>query len=113
MSSSPLPTSSPALDQWRPTGERLTYADVAWTGAGFGVVMHMTLNFFSVAIPSLERLLFLFAPAERFAFALTRDSFPLARFILLIASEAVFWALAGVALLALWRELIAFVRRIL
>jgi len=107
-----LPNSSPALDQWRPTGEKLTYADVAWTGAGVGVVMHATLNLFSVAIPSLERLLFLFAPAQRFAFALTRDSFPLATWLVLILSEAVFWALAGVALLALWRELVAFVRRV-
>jgi hypothetical protein len=107
------PTSSPALDQWRPTGERLTYKDVAWTGAGAGVVMHATLNFFSVAIPALERFLVLFAPAQRFAFAVTRDSFPLATWLVLILSEAVFWALVGVALLALWREVAALVRRVL
>jgi hypothetical protein len=51
------------------------------------------------------------ASAQRFAFAITRGTFPLATWLVLILSEAAFWALAGVALLAVWRELVALVRR--
>lgn len=104
-------TATPALEQWRPQGDRLSWSDAGWSGAAWGLSMYASLNFFSVAIPSLERLLVLFAPAERFAHALTQDALPLATFIILLASQAVFWALVGVALLAAVREVAWLVRR--
>lgn len=73
--------------------------------------MHAALNFFSVAIPALERFLVLFAPAERFAFALTGNAEPLATWLVLLASQAVYWALIGVLILAVVREAIELVRR--
>jgi hypothetical protein len=73
--------------------------------------MHAALNFFSVAIPVLERLLVVFAPAERFAFALTRDADPIATWLVLLASQAIFWALVGVAILAAVREVVELIRR--
>ena len=104
-------TTTPPLEQWRPQGDRLSWSDAAWSGAAWGLAMYASLHFFSVAIPSLERLLFLFTPAERFAHALTQNALPLATFIVLLASQAVFWALVGVALLAAVREVVWLVRR--
>jgi hypothetical protein len=111
MASPAIPVSSPALDQWRPQGDRLSYSDAAWCGAAFGVVMHASLHFFSVAIPVLERFLVVFAPAELFAFALTRNADPIATWLLLLASQALFWALVGVLMLAAVREAVELVRR--
>jgi hypothetical protein len=109
-----LPLSSDALDQWRAErGERLTYSEVAWVGASTAIVAHATLHFFSVVIVGLDRLLFAFAPAERFAFALTEGSTPLARWLLLIVSVGVWGALIGIALLSLVHELTDGVRRLL
>lgn len=104
-------TTTPPLEQWRPQGDRLSWSDAAWSGAAWGLSMYAALHFFSVAIPALERFLVLFVPAERFAQALTRDALPLATFIVLMASQAVFWALVGVALLAAVREVVWLVRR--
>ena len=104
-------TTTPPLEQWRPQGDRLSWSDAAWSGAAWGLSMYASLHFFSVAIPALERLLFVFAPAERFAHALTQDALPLATFIVLLGSQAVFWALVGVALLAAVREVVWLVRR--
>lgn len=106
-----LMSSTPASDLWRPTGDRLTYADVGWTGAAWGVAMHATLSFFSVAMPTLRPLVALFAPAERFAFAITEQAAPMARWLVLITVQAVFWALVGIAALAAWREIEALVRK--
>lgn len=104
-------TTTPPLEQWRPQGDRLSWSDAAWSGAAWGLAMYVSLHFFSVAIPSLERLLVLFAPAERFAQVLTQNALPLATFILLLASQAAFWALVGVAILAAFREIAWLVRR--
>lgn len=105
-------TTTPALEQWRPQGDRLSWSDAAWSGAAWGLVMHAALNFFSVAIPTLERLLVVFAPAERFAFAITRNADPIATWLMVLASQAAFWALVGVALLAAVREIVWLVRRV-
>ena len=75
--------SSPALDQWRPNGDRVSYSDAAWMGVATAIVMHASLHFFSVAIPSLEPLLVVFGPPQRFAFALSSGANPLARWLLL------------------------------
>jgi hypothetical protein len=105
--------SSPALDQWRPNGDRLSYKDVGWCGAALGIVMHAALNFFSVAIPSLERLLAVFGPPERLAFGLTEGANPLATWMLLLLAVAAWGAFAGIALLALVHEATDLVRRAL
>ena len=80
--------SSEALDQWRPNGDRLSYNDVGWSGAAVGIVMHASLHFFSVAIPSLERGLALFGPPERLAFGLTDGFNPLATWLSLLLAVA-------------------------
>lgn len=111
MASAPtFPASSPALDQWRPQGDRLSWSDAAWSGAAWGLVMHASLHFFSVPIPALGRFLVLFAPAERFAYAITVDARPIATWLVMLASQAVFWALVGVAILAAVREVVWLVR---
>lgn len=92
--------SSEAADLWRPNGDRLSYSDAGWIGASGGIVMHAALNFFSVAIPSLEPLLAPFAPAQSFAFALTANVAPLGRWLMLLLSEGVFWAIVAMLLLA-------------
>jgi hypothetical protein len=91
--------SSEAADLWRPNGDRLSYSDAGWIGASGGVVMHAALNFFSVAIPSLEPLLAPFSPAQNFAFALTANVAPLGRWLMLLLCEGVFWAVAVMLLL--------------
>ena len=105
--------SSPALDQWRPEGDRLSFNDAGWCGAALGIVMHASLHFFSVAIPSLERLLAVFGPPERLAFGLTENLDPLATWMLMLIAVAVWGALVGVALLALVHEATDLVRRVL
>jgi hypothetical protein len=105
--------SSDALDQWRPEGDRLSFKDVAWSGAAVGVVMHAALNFFAVAMPALERLLAVFGPPERLARGLTAGFDPLATWLLLLPSIAVWGALVGVALLAVVHETTDLVRRLL
>lgn len=99
------------MEAWRPDGDRLRYADAGWAGAAWGVAMHATLSLFSVAMPSLRPLLALFAPAERLALAITDSAAPIARWLCLLTVQGVFWALVGVAVLGLWRELEALVRR--
>jgi hypothetical protein len=99
-SPSQFSVSSEAADLWRPNGDRLSYSDAAWCGASFGIVMHAALNFFSVAIPSLEGLLVLFAPAQSFAFAVTSADNPLGRWLALIVCQGVYWAIISVVLLA-------------
>jgi hypothetical protein len=105
--------SSEALDQWRPNGDRLSYKDVGWCGAALGVVMHASLHFFSVAIPSLERFLVVFGPPERLAFGLTDGLNPLGTWLLLLVSVAAWGAFAGIALLALVHETTDLVRHLL
>jgi hypothetical protein len=105
--------SSPALDQWRPLGDRLSYSDVGWCGAALGIVMHASLHFFSVAIPSLERLLAVFGPPERLAYGLTEGFNPLATWMLLLVAVAAWGALSGVAILALVHEATDLIRRAL
>ena len=107
-----LPLSSDALDQWRAErGERLTYSEVGWVGASVAIVAHATIHFFSVAIIALDRLLVVFGPAERFAFALTEGSAPIARWLLLLLSVGVWGALIAVALLSAVHEATDAVRR--
>lgn len=100
MASPTYPLSSDVLDQWRPNGDRLSYNDVGWSGAAVGVVLHAALHFFSVAIPSLERLLVVFGPPERLAFGLTEGFNPLATWFLLLLSVAAWGAFSGIAILA-------------
>jgi hypothetical protein len=108
---SEFPISSDALEQWRNGGgERLTYSEVGWIGASVSVVMHATLSFFSVVIADLERLLVVFAPAQRFAFELTEGSEPLARWLALLFTLAIWGALIAVSLLATVHELTDAVR---
>ena len=112
--SSTFPVSSPALDQWRAeAGERLTYSEVAWTGAAVALITHATVHFFSVAIPALERLLIVFGPPEQLAFGITREINPLATWLLLILAVATWGALIGVALLSAVHEATDGVRRML
>lgn len=92
--------SSPALDQWRPNGDRLSYKDVGWSGAAVGIVIHAALHFFSVAMPALERLLVVFGPPERVAYGLTEGFNPLATWMLLLLAVAAWGAFSGIALLA-------------
>jgi hypothetical protein len=101
------------LDQWRPEGDRLSFKDVGWCGAALGIVMHASLHFFSVAIPSLERLLAVFGPPERLAFGLTEGLNPIATWMILLVSVAVWGALVGVAFLALVHETTDLIRRAL
>ncbi len=96
--------SSPALDQWRPEGDRVSFKDAGWCGAALGIVMHASLHFFSVAIPSLERLLAVFGPPERLAYGVTEGMNPLATWMVLLVTVATWSALAGIALLALIHE---------
>jgi hypothetical protein len=105
--------SSDVLDMWRPNGDRLSYADVGWSGAALALVSHAALHFFSVAIPALERLVVLFAPPETFAIGLTRGYNPLATWLLLLVTVAAWGALLGIALLAAMHEATDFVRRAL
>jgi hypothetical protein len=89
------------LEQWRAAGgERLTYSEVAWTGTAVALIVHASLHFFSVAIDGLSRFLVLFAPPERIAFGITQGGNPLATWMLLLLSVAVWGALIGVAALA-------------
>jgi hypothetical protein len=112
--SSTFPVSSPALDQWRgEAGERLTYSEVAWTGAATALIAHATLHFFSVALPALDRLLVVFVPPEQLAFGLTRGVNPLATWLLLILAVAAWGAFIGVALLSAVHEATDIVRRML
>ena len=113
MASPVLPLSSDALDQWRPEGDRISLKDAGWCGAALGIVMHAALSFFSVAIPSLERLLAVFGPPERLAYALTNGLNPLATWMLLLITVAVWSALVGVALLAFVHEATDLARRAL
>jgi hypothetical protein len=99
------------FEQWRPQGDRLTYADAAWCGVAWGLSMHAALHFFSAAIPSLEALLIPFGPAERFAFAITQHAAPIGTWIVLLATQAAYWAVIGVALLAAVRGAVFAVRR--
>lgn len=92
--------SSDVLDQWRPDGDRLSYKDVGWSGAAVGIVVHAALHFFSVAMPSLERLLLVFGPPERLAFGLTDGFNPLATWMVLLLAVAAWGAFSGIALLA-------------
>ena len=113
MASPTFELSSDALDQWRPNGDRLSYGDVAWSGAAVAIVMHATLHFFSVAIPALERFLVLFGPPEQLAFGLTANVNPLATWMLLLLSIGVWGSLAGIALLAAVHEVTDLVKRTL
>lgn len=106
------PVSPTVLEQWRAAGgEHLTFSEVAWTGAATALIMHASIHFFSVALGGLERLLVLFAPAERLAFAVTEGAHPIGTWLLLLASVATWGALAGVVLLAAVREIVGIVRR--
>lgn len=107
-----IPLSSDALDQWRPEGDRISIKDAGWCGAALGIVVHAALHFFSVAIPSLERGLAVFGPPERLAFGLTDGLNPLATWMLLLLSVAVWGALGAVAILALVHEATDAVRRV-
>jgi hypothetical protein len=111
---SPAPSSSsPVFRQWRAAGgEHLTFSEVGWTGAAAALTMHAALHFFSVAVAGLERLLVLFAPAERLAFALTGGAHPMGRWLLLLAAVAVWGALGGIVLLSAAREIAAVARRL-
>jgi hypothetical protein len=116
MASTPskLELSSPALDQWRnERGERLTYSEVAWCGAAVAIVAHASIHFFSVALPSLEGLLTLFAPPERLAFGLTEGGNPLGTWMLLLIAVGAWGSLIGVALLSAVHEATDIVRRLL
>jgi hypothetical protein len=106
--------SSDALEQWRAEGgERLTYSEVAWVGASVAVVLHASLSFFSVVIAELEAFLVVFAPAQRFAFALTEGLEPLARWLALLCTLSVWGALVAVASLAAVHEVTDLVRRLI
>ena len=100
---------SEVFDQWRPNGDRISYKDAAWSGASLGIVLHATLHFFSIAIPSLDRFLFLFGPPERFASAIAHAN-PLATWLSLMILLAMWGCLAGVVLLALVHGLTDLVR---
>jgi hypothetical protein len=109
-----FPISSDALEQWRAAGgERLTYSEVGWTGTAVALVAHATLHFFSVVISALDPLLAAFALPEHFAFALTKSSAPIARWLVLEFSVAAFGALVGIGLLALVHEATDLARRAL
>jgi hypothetical protein len=103
--------SSPALDQWRPNGDRLSYSDAAWMGVATAIVMHAALHFFSVAIPSLESLLIVFGPPERFAFALSSGTNAIARWLLLLLSVAAWGGFIGLGLLVVVHEVTDVFRR--
>ena len=113
MASPVIPISSDALDQWRPEGDRISIKDAGWSGAALAVVLHASLHFFSVAIPSLEHLLAVFGPPEHLAFGLTRNLDPLATWMLLLLFVAAWGALSGVAILAFVHEATDLVRRVL
>lgn len=105
--------SSDALDMWRPNGDRLSYSNVGGSGAALALVAHAALHFFSVAIPALERLLFVFALPETFALGLTRGYNPLATWLLLLLTVAAWGALLGIATLAAVHEATDLARRAL
>ncbi len=89
------------LQQWRAGGgERLTYSEVAWSGASVALVLHAALHFFSVAIAELERFLFVFGPAERLALGIAEGGNPIGTWLLLLLSVGAWGALIGVVLLA-------------
>jgi hypothetical protein len=113
MASPVVPVSSDALDQWRPDGDRLSFKDVAWSGGALAIVMHASLHFFSVAIPSLEHLLAVFGPPEHLAYGLTRNLDPLATWMVMLLAVAAWGALSGVAILAFVHEATDLVRRVL
>lgn len=102
--------SHPGMDLWRPEGDHLRWSEAAWLGASAGLGMHAILSFFSAVLPSLQVVLVFFAPATRFAEGLTAGAAPLGRWFVLLLSQAFFWALVGLALLAAWREVVHLVR---
>lgn len=103
-------SSHPGMDLWRPDGDHLRWSEAAWLGASAGLGMHAILSFFSALLPTLGAVLVLFAPATRFAEGLAGGAAPLAQWFVLLVSQALFWALVGVALLAAWREVVYLVR---
>jgi len=105
----PLSDPHGASAAW-PHDRPLTPGEAARGGAVWGVAMHAILSFFSLAIPGLGRILVVFQPAERLALVGLASAPPLARWLALIVFQGVFWALASVALLGIWRECVALAR---
>lgn len=105
--------SHPGMELWRPNGDHLRWSEAAWLGASVGLGMHAILSFFSAVLPSLRAVLVLFAPPTRLAEGLTAGSAPIVEWFVLLLSQALFWALVGVALLAAWREAVHLVRLLL
>jgi hypothetical protein len=102
--------STPASDLWRPSDDRMSYADAAWLGAAWGVAMHAILSFFALVIPALNTVLLLFHPAERLAAGMSSRAAPFVRWLTLVMVLAAWWALVAVALTAAGRELAASTR---
>lgn len=97
--------SRPGMELWRPNGDHLTWSEAAWLGASTGLALHAMLSFFSALLLSLRPILVVFEPATRLAEGLTAGATPIVQWFALLIFQGIFWALVGVALLALFREI--------